>query len=140
MILDLGTLKPRTKYFVLHKVGNQRRNRLSCITFLEKVNNQYVFDARPEFGNFSLQASEFIDAAIVPSPGDTGHFVNRVSALHNLNHVRQIVPEREPAEQLYLVCRQCGEAFDDIKIAFNHKPGDCGSVLGFDILPESEAM
>ena len=40
----------------------------------------------------------------------------------------------------YLVCRQCGEAFDSIETARDHAPGDCGSWQGFDLLPESEAM
>lgn len=41
--------------------------------------------------------------------------------------------------QWYIVCNQCGEAFDGI-IAANGHAGSCGSDQGFDILPESEAM
>ena len=43
-------------------------------------------------------------------------------------------------EQMYLVCRQCGEAFDSIDTATSHLPIGCGSDQGWDILPESEAM
>lgn len=41
--------------------------------------------------------------------------------------------------QWYIVCNQCGEAFDSI-IAANGHAGTCGSDQGFDIQPESEAM
>lgn len=44
-------------------------------------------------------------------------------------------------EKVYIVCRQCGEAFDDMTIAYQvHQPGQCGSDQGWDLLPESEAM
>lgn len=46
----------------------------------------------------------------------------------------------DTGEQLYLVCRQCGEAFDCLATANGHLPGLCGSPQGFDVLPESEAM
>ncbi len=41
-------------------------------------------------------------------------------------------------EKLYLVCRECGEAFDSIEAAFTHmcELGDAT----YAILPESEAM
>jgi hypothetical protein len=42
-------------------------------------------------------------------------------------------------EQLYIVCRQCGEAFDNMGPAWGHA-GTCGSDQGFDLLPESEAF
>lgn len=43
-------------------------------------------------------------------------------------------------EQLYLVCRQCGEAFDCMATANDHTPGHCGSYRGFEVLTETEAM
>lgn len=44
-------------------------------------------------------------------------------------------------EKVYIVCRQCGEAFDDMTVAYQvHQPGQCGSDQGWDLLPESEAM
>lgn len=44
-------------------------------------------------------------------------------------------------EQLYLVCRQCGEAFDSMAVAaVEHKPGNCGSEQGWDLVVESEAF
>lgn len=44
-------------------------------------------------------------------------------------------------EQMYLVCRQCGEAFHPEAIAIAHDhAGGCGSDQGFDIQPESEAF
>lgn len=46
-------------------------------------------------------------------------------------------------EPLYLVCRQCGEAFhlDAARVAYEeHTPGSCGSEQGWDLLPESEAL
>jgi hypothetical protein len=43
-------------------------------------------------------------------------------------------------EQVYLVCRQCGEAFDSMESAAGHEPGRCGSDQGWDLLPESEAF
>lgn len=44
-------------------------------------------------------------------------------------------------EQLYIVCNQCGEAFDSITPAYAHQlQRDCGSPQGFDIMVESEAM
>lgn len=46
----------------------------------------------------------------------------------------------EADEQMYLVCRQCGEAFDSMKTALDHLPIGCGSDQGWDLLPESEAM
>ena len=49
-------------------------------------------------------------------------------------------PATSDEEKLYLVCRQCGEAFDEIGTAASHEPGTCGSDQGFDILPESEAL
>lgn len=51
------------------------------------------------------------------------------------------VEDDRDLEKLYVVCRQCGEAFDDITIAYaEHIPGECGSEQGWDILPESEAF
>lgn len=41
--------------------------------------------------------------------------------------------------QWYIVCNQCGEAFDSIIPASGHA-GTCGSDAGFDIEPESVAM
>jgi hypothetical protein len=41
----------------------------------------------------------------------------------------------------YLVCRQCGEAFDSLDPAHDHqKAADCGSWQGWDIQPECVAM
>lgn len=40
---------------------------------------------------------------------------------------------------LYLVCDDCGEAFDDIEIAFGHRH-DVMIDPRWTILPESEAM
>lgn len=49
-------------------------------------------------------------------------------------------------EKPYLVCRGCGEAFDDLTAAHQHgtfiagpDPSWCGEA-GFDIVPESEAV
>lgn len=49
-------------------------------------------------------------------------------------------------EKQFLVCRGCGEAFDEITTAHQHgtfiagpDPSWCGEA-GFDIVPESEAM
>jgi hypothetical protein len=47
-----------------------------------------------------------------------------------------IVDER----QWYLVCRQCGEAFDSMEAATTHEPGQCGSDQGWDLLPEEDAL
>lgn len=45
------------------------------------------------------------------------------------------------AADMYVVCRQCGEAFDDLLIAYTeHIPGVCGSDAGFDIVTEAEAF
>lgn len=52
----------------------------------------------------------------------------------------QPAPETTADEPLYLVCRQCGEAFDSITTAYAHPPRGCGSYQGFDVQPESEAM
>lgn len=41
-------------------------------------------------------------------------------------------------ETLYLVCDECGEAFDSIKTAADHDEEVHGT--GFTIKPESEAM
>jgi hypothetical protein len=42
--------------------------------------------------------------------------------------------------RMRVVCRQCGEAFDDLTIAYlDHQPGECGSEQGWDIVPEGEA-
>lgn len=55
------------------------------------------------------------------------------------------IDEADLAEKLYLVCRGCGEACDEIKTAQEHGSVDpntkvwCGED-GFDILPESEAL
>lgn len=43
------------------------------------------------------------------------------------------------APAMYVVCRGCGEAFDDLAIAYAHGDDGCGSD-GWDVLPESEAM
>ena len=49
-------------------------------------------------------------------------------------------------EKMFLVCKNCGEAFDTIETAHQHgtfiagpDPSWCGED-GFDLLPESEAM
>jgi hypothetical protein len=49
-------------------------------------------------------------------------------------------------EKPYLVCRGCGEAFDEVQPARDHgtfipgpDPSWCGEA-GFDIVPESEAL
>jgi hypothetical protein len=41
--------------------------------------------------------------------------------------------------KMYVVCRQCGEAFDDLTIAHGHA-GTCGSDQGFDVCDENEAF
>lgn len=43
--------------------------------------------------------------------------------------------EEWDAPTMYVVCRGCGEAFDDLAIAYAHSGSD-----GWDVLPESEAM
>lgn len=48
-------------------------------------------------------------------------------------------------DPLYLVCRECGEAFkadepDAMELAYTHQAGHEASFEGFDIRPESEAM
>lgn len=42
-------------------------------------------------------------------------------------------------ERLYVACRQCGEVFDDLSIAYGHA-GTCGSDQGWDIVTEEEAF
>ena len=56
------------------------------------------------------------------------------------------VPAPPHTEKMYLVCRGCGEAFDDITVITEHGNSDpsgsagwCGDE-GFDIMPESDAM
>lgn len=39
-------------------------------------------------------------------------------------------------EKLYIVCRQCDDAFGNLESALSHV-GSCGSYQGFDIEPES---
>ena len=45
-------------------------------------------------------------------------------------------------EKLFLVCIECGEAFDEIAVAFNHgsDPEDYCDCRTFDIMPESKAF
>jgi hypothetical protein len=49
-------------------------------------------------------------------------------------------------EKMYLVCRVCGEAFDDIATASGHPESnpdnltDCPADEGWDIQPESVAL
>jgi hypothetical protein len=39
-------------------------------------------------------------------------------------------------EKMYAVCHDCGEAFDDLNVAYDHH----STHNDFSILPESEAM
>jgi hypothetical protein len=55
--------------------------------------------------------------------------------------LRPVGWDHNAPDPLWLVCRQCGEAFDDLDPAREHvSPVGCGSYQGFDLLPESEAM
>lgn len=46
-----------------------------------------------------------------------------------------------PSEIMYVVCRQCGEAFESnaLDVAHAHA-GTCGSDQGFDVCTEDEAF
>lgn len=43
-------------------------------------------------------------------------------------------------EKLYLVCQECGEAFDEITTAKAHEPNGQYYCSTYELLPESEAM
>jgi hypothetical protein len=44
-------------------------------------------------------------------------------------------------EPLFLVCDDCGEAFSDTRVAYNHDcPNNTEDELHFSIKPESEAL
>lgn len=69
--------------------------------------------------------------------------VNCDPCLDILENETPSMQEREAniPEKMYLVCRQCGEAFDSIVVVAEvHNPCPEGSDQGWDILPESEAM
>jgi hypothetical protein len=67
------------------------------------------------------------------------------AALHD--HIRCLdgVRSQISGEKMYLVCKNCGEAFDDMQFALEHGTSDpqsgvwCGE-SGFDMMPESEAL
>lgn len=67
----------------------------------------------------------------------------RIAALarldDSLSDVR--IDGEEPAgrEKVYAVCIECGEAFDDLAVAFEHYTAGCGNE-GWAVRPESEAM
>ena len=43
-------------------------------------------------------------------------------------------------EKLYLVCQECGEAFDEITTAKAHEPNGQYYCSTYELLPESEAF
>ena len=88
----------------------------------------------------------------VPVTADTPAEARRVIVIalgfdqHSINDIGGVRVELVPDEKQYLVCNGCGEAFDNITAAHEHgvfipgpDPSWCGEV-GFDIVPESEAL
>jgi hypothetical protein len=89
---------------------------------------------------------------IVPVTADTPADAARVviDALgfdeHSINEIGGVQVDVVLDEKQFLVCRGCGEAFDNITSAHEHgefipgpDPSWCGEA-GFDIAPESEAF
>jgi hypothetical protein len=66
--------------------------------------------------------------------------------MNSINEIGGVQVEAVPDEKQYLVCINCGEAFDSITAAHEHgvyipgpDPSWCGEE-GFNIMPESEAL